>query len=305
MLDNFKEWLSDNLRYIVLGLSVLAILVLLFFGVKALSGVFADKEEPSETVTERSDTSDNSDESDDSSEQVQETDPETDNPLKKNAYPEINTVIDKFYMAWGNKDVETMRSITDNFDAADEAKVLNSTYIESYSNINIYTKQGLTEGSYVVFVSYDLNYTDVSTPAPGLARVYIKTNEDGELFIYKEDEDSEVTEYIGEILQHQDVQELITSVQAAYQEALESDEALRALEEQLGSETTTSSTTPEGALLTAINDCNIRAEATSDSEKIAQVPSGEQVTKLENAENGWIKVEYEDQTGYIRGDLVK
>ena len=31
MLDNFREWLSDNLRYILLGLAILAVLLLLFF----------------------------------------------------------------------------------------------------------------------------------------------------------------------------------------------------------------------------------------------------------------------------------
>ena len=39
-LDNFREWLSDNLRYILLGLAILLALVLLFFGVKALTGGF-------------------------------------------------------------------------------------------------------------------------------------------------------------------------------------------------------------------------------------------------------------------------
>lgn len=48
MLDNFREWLSDNLRYILLGLAILLALVLLFFGVKALTGGFSD-EKPKDT----------------------------------------------------------------------------------------------------------------------------------------------------------------------------------------------------------------------------------------------------------------
>ncbi len=35
MLDNFREWLSDNLRYILLGLAILVVLVVLFFGIRA------------------------------------------------------------------------------------------------------------------------------------------------------------------------------------------------------------------------------------------------------------------------------
>lgn len=34
MLDNFREWLSDNLRYILLGLAILLALVLLFLASK-------------------------------------------------------------------------------------------------------------------------------------------------------------------------------------------------------------------------------------------------------------------------------
>ncbi len=30
MLDNFREWLSDNLRYILLGLAILVVLLVLF-----------------------------------------------------------------------------------------------------------------------------------------------------------------------------------------------------------------------------------------------------------------------------------
>ena len=45
MLDNFREWLSDNLRYILLGLAILIALVVLFFGIKAITGGFSDKKE--------------------------------------------------------------------------------------------------------------------------------------------------------------------------------------------------------------------------------------------------------------------
>ena len=38
MLDDFREWLSDNLRYILLGLAILVVLVILFFGARALMG---------------------------------------------------------------------------------------------------------------------------------------------------------------------------------------------------------------------------------------------------------------------------
>ena len=37
-MDNFREWLSDNLRYFMLGGAILLIVVVLFFSIRACSG---------------------------------------------------------------------------------------------------------------------------------------------------------------------------------------------------------------------------------------------------------------------------
>ena len=37
--DRFREWLSDNLRYILLGLGILIAAVLIFFGIRSLTSV--------------------------------------------------------------------------------------------------------------------------------------------------------------------------------------------------------------------------------------------------------------------------
>ena len=58
-----------------------------------------------------------------------------------------------------------MKQLTDNLDAADEAKVTNSTYIESYNDITVYTKPGLTDDSYVVYASYKLVRSSLSKKA--------------------------------------------------------------------------------------------------------------------------------------------
>ena len=47
-MDNFREWLSDNLRYFMLGGAILVIVAVLFFGVRACvgSGKGASDKEP-------------------------------------------------------------------------------------------------------------------------------------------------------------------------------------------------------------------------------------------------------------------
>ena len=169
-----------------------------------------------------------------------------------------------------------MKELTDSFDATDEAKVLNATYIESYSNINVYTKKGLTDDSYVVFVSYDLKFTDVATPAPGLAQLYV-VKKDDKYTIHNDKSDTEVNEYIDKTNQDEDVKKLISEVETNLNKAMESDADLKAFEEQLG----------------------------TDGEILQELQAGTKVTKVDNAENNWIQVEYNGQTGYIFGDLLQ
>ena len=214
MLDNFREWLSDNLRYILLGLAILVVLVVLFFGIKALTGGASDKDKKPDAQTEQQKGSDDTKKSKDSDAdaKAQDEKKEDENSLEKNAYPEVNSLIDAFYTAWGDKNVDRMKELTDSFDATDEAKVLNATYIESYSNINVYTKKGLTDDSYVVFVSYDLKFTDVATPAPGLAQLYV-VKKDDKYTIHNDKSDTEVNEYIDKTNQDEDVKKLISEVE--------------------------------------------------------------------------------------------
>lgn len=112
--------------------------------------------------------------------------------FRKNAYPEVNSLINSFYEAWGRKDIEQMKQLTDNLDAADEAKVTNSTYIESYNDITVYTKPGLTDDSYVVYASYKLKFTDIKAEAPGLSQLYVMKNEDGSYIIHNDSSDEKL-----------------------------------------------------------------------------------------------------------------
>lgn len=51
------------------------------------------------------------------------------------------------------------------------------------------------------------------------------------------------------------------------------------------------------------NDINVRSEASSNSTKLGQVDKGTVLEKL-GEENGWVKVKYDDQIGYISSNYV-
>ena len=298
MLDNFREWLSDTLRYILLGLAILAVLLILFFGGRAIFRALSSGPDREEQQTEQ--------ENDTSDETGSEDDETTDsNALQENAYPEVNTLIESFYAAWGQKNVDAMKELTDNFSSTDEDKVVNATYIESYDNIQVYTKQGLDESSYVVFVSYDLKFQGIDTSAPGLSELYVVKDESGNWLIHNDETDQEVQECIEKTRQEEDVQELISQEEERYNQAVESSEELKNYLEQLGEETNTALMADDGDMLTATEDCNVRADANTSSEILGRLQAGDQVKKLENAGDGWIKVEYNGQEAYVYSDLLQ
>ena len=301
MLDNFRELLSDNLRYILLGLAILLALVLLFFGVKALTGGFSDeKPKDTEKKTEQKKDSTDSDEA-----EKDDADKEDENALEKNAYPEVNALIESFYSAWGKKDIAQMKELTDNFNATDETKVTNATYIESYENITVYTKKGLDENSYVVFAAYDLKFKDIATPAPGLSELYVYKNEAGKYVIQNDDTNAEVQECIEKTRQEKDVTGLIAEIEEKLNAAMASDDTLKKFEEELGEKVNTAQMADNGDMLTAKESCNVRSDANTNTEILGKLQAGEQVKKLENASDNWIKVEYKGQEAYVFGDLVQ
>lgn len=301
MLDNFREWLSDNLRYILLGLAILAVLLLLFFGIKAIMGNSSDKKEnePAKKTEQKKESTDSEKTDGNKSEE------EDENALEKNAYPEVNALIQSFYSAWGDKDVTKMKELTDNFNATDETKVTNATYIESYENVTVYTKKGLDENSYVVFAAYDLKFKDINTPAPGLSELYVYKNEDGKYIIQNDDTNAEIQECIEKTRQESDVAELIAEVEEKLNTAMASDDTLKKFEEELGEKVNTAQMADNGDMLTAKEACNIRSDANVNAEILGKLQAGEQVKKLENASDNWIKVEYNGREAYVFGDLVQ
>lgn len=318
-MDNFREWVSDNLRYILLGGGVLILAVVLFFGVRAITGQGKDKKSVSKGQTDTVSADQSVSDGQVSGDQA------SGGTLEKDAVPEVNKLIQDYYTALGEKDIEDLRSMVSNLDPAEESKIANTKYIESYEDVEVYTKEGLEEGSYVVFASFAYKCADVETPAPALSQLYVVTDESGKLWISGEAiNDPEIQTYVGSLMEQSDVIQLRNNVQAAYDQAQASDPQLQAFLESLGSadsgtprpdSSSTSDNTADGqaagstdgyteGMLTAIDDCNVRASAQSGSEIVTVVPAGEQVNRV-GEENGWIQIEYNGTTGYVYQDLLQ
>lgn len=319
-MDNFREWLSDNLRYILLVVVGIVVVVALFIGVRALTGSGSDKggsssSNQANTESDNQQASGNQTESGNASAGA----------LEKDAIPEVNELVQAYYKALGDKDIEALKEVVKDLDPAEESKIANTKYIESYENVEVYTVKGMEEGTYVVFASFAYKCVDVETPAPALSQLYVVTDEEGKLWISADAVvDPDIQAYVSTVMSQADVIQLRNNIQAAYDQAQAGDPQLKAFLESLGGEDSGTPTpqpeesasengaagqqdvTPASTegMMTALDDCNVRIAAESGTDIVTVVPAGEMVNVL-GEDNGWVQIEYGGIVGYVYQDLLQ
>lgn len=303
-MDDFREWLSDNLRYFMLGGAILLIVVVLFFGIRACIGSKKGNSDNDPVATQ-------DDQGNVPSSPAK--DGETDDG-KKDANPmetasaEITALIESYYKALGEKDIETLKTLVDDLTPSDESKITNAKdYIEGYTVGDVYTKKGLTDGTFVVYACFNYLCKDITTPVPALSQFYVVTDSDGNLKIDgNSEQDAAISTYLDGLQSDSDYMELYSEVKDLYDKAQEEDSALAEFLNGLGEDASTSvSTTAEdGTMLTVTEGCNVRAEASTDSEIIGGLAAGDEVEK-KGTNGDWIQIEYEGETAYVHSSLLE
>lgn len=167
--------------------------------------------------------------------------------LLQDKYPEINDLIKRYREALTNGDVEALKVI---YNTQDEISndVLSSTskIIEGYSDTVCYTKKGLEDNSFFVFIYDKLEISGINTPAPNLTMVYVKSTADGTYYIYRGElngttaayeYDEETKAYIQKLYEDDEVKDLMATVYEEKEAACAKDEALRNFIDGLSSPT--------------------------------------------------------------------
>lgn len=157
---------------------------------------------------------------------------------KVDAVQEVNELIQQYYTAYVSGDVGTLSALAVPLSENEQSYIaMFSQYVEAYQNVKCYTKSGLDAGSYLVSVTMELKFAGVDTVAPGMDFFYVRTDENGSLFIdnlystynrsYKETAgDTNVQLRIEEFENEEDVTALQREVQGSYDAAISSDENL-------------------------------------------------------------------------------
>lgn len=323
-LKNLEELLQMYKKYTITGLAVFAAAAVLTTGCGATKT--KDAAEGTTGATN-------------------ETTEEDANELVENTHASIERLVTKYLDCIINGDTDTLATITDELTDEDKAKIVSrATAYDSYENMVCYTKDGPEEDSYIVFLCFDIKLKDflkVETLVPDIQCLYVTPkDEDGNRYIrYSNvEDDEELQAYVKQLEEDPEVKALYADMQSRYQEALDTDEALKTFmekvttgsgsedaeaseeqtEEAAAEETTeeqpeeTQEESTETGEAQAQNretrvkeSVNVRSDATTDSDRIALAYPGDAITEIESYDNGWSKVEYKGQTGYVKTEFLE
>lgn len=218
-LQNTFDFLRKNIRYFAAG----ALFVVL---VAVLVSCMEPKKEGGESVPDTEITT----------EVITET--ETEEGYQVDAVEAVNELVTKYYTAYAAGDTDTVSAIATPMSQNEKSYIsMMSQYVEAYQNIKCYTMSGLEKDSYLTWVYMEVKFDGVDTAAPGMELFYVRTAEDGSLYIdnlysnYNKSTkesgiDAEVQARIDECNASEEIAALQQEVQAKYEAAVAADEAL-------------------------------------------------------------------------------
>lgn len=144
--------------------------------------------------------------------------------LERDAYPEINELIEKYFNAILTRDVETLNKIVESDHRLTEDEISKSgEYIEDYQNISCYTMKGLLDNTYIVYVYYEVKLLNIETAAPSLVRMYVCRNSEGSVYIYNGSISDEMEAYAEQMDNNEDVRILVSEVNKSLKAACDAD----------------------------------------------------------------------------------
>ena len=147
---------------------------------------------------------------------------------------DIDALVNKYFDLTGDYNIDILTSRTKE-DKVKGQEVFDrkKEIIEKYTNIEEIIKPGQTEGTYIVFTTYDIKLKKVETLVPGMSVLIISKDDSGELFINNTPNDDSVTEYINQIASEDEMKTIIEEVNKNLAAAIKKDSSLKQLVEYL------------------------------------------------------------------------
>ena len=259
-LDNFREWVSDNLRYIMLICAIAIVFIGIFFGVRAITGrMSAGNSGAENTGAGATVTGIPAEEIESGIAMAESGVAQTENKI-----PEISGLVTTYYMALNSKNVESVRAISDNLTEQDVKDIEKSE--TEYS-------------SYVVYASYEYINPSLYVKHPGLSWLYVKRDDAGEYKIVVDaSSDEKLTAYVNEISAEDDVKALVDEITEASKKADADEQAAAEAAGTAESDTKDSEPAAESAAPSAEET---KQEDAAAAEEAEQAPAASEETEEE------------------------
>lgn len=147
---------------------------------------------------------------------------------------DIDVLVKKYFDLTGNYNVDILTSRTKE-DKKKGQQVFDrkKEIVEKYENIEEIIKPGQTEGSYIVFTTYDIKLKNVETLVPGMSVLIISKDDSGELLINNTPNEDSLSEYINQIASEDELKTIIEEVNKNLAAAMKKDSSLKQLVEYL------------------------------------------------------------------------
>ena len=335
------DWVMDHTKIVMPIVLVVCVLVTVFFAINANRREKLEKEAEMAAANVAQEAE---------ADQMQEkATPAPVFELEKNAYPEVNDMLRTYYDAQASGDIEVVSALNTYLNEIEKIRVEELIkYIEEYPVLDVYTKPGLEENTYVAYVYSEVKFNDIDQQLPGMQTYYIGKNENNEFFINDGTYDDSVWNYIKEVTLQDDVVDLNNKVVVEYNEFLASDEELnefvaylkekineevgeilakaeqpeaeeaaqneaapaqeeaQAQEGQEEGQQDGETTAPNVVQMAKATDVvNIRTSDSETADKIDKAQVGQEFKLLEQRGNGWSKVEYNGKEAFIKSDYLE
>ena len=239
--------------------------------------------------------------------------------LELNAYEDVDALFQNYYRAVAEGDADTIQSISSALSDEEKIRIRElANYIDSYTTVDVYTKKGPVDNSYVAYVYTKLKLKDHEWEIPGLQTMYVCTRDDGTLYINNDEtQPKTVSEYIQLVSVQDDVVDLNNQTSAEYNDLLASDAELADYLDQIASTIDIS----VGQQLAALNasrseanenttylraktdGVNIRKSASAEGTRIGSASAGDEFQLVEELADGWSEIIFNGQSAYVKSEF--
>ena len=324
MLTYLKDLIVDYGRIILPVILLVCIAITLYIALSARSRVEAARQDAEEALIE-------------SKTEVNEV---KEINFELNAIPEVNELITRYYEAIKAVDTDALAEIQGSLSDTEALRLeAMAPYIDRYENINVYTKPGPYQDTYIAYATVDVYLKEQEPSTPGIQSFYICKTEDGLYYINNGEISAEEAAYIEDVTAQADVVDLKNTVHVAYNEQLEADEELKAywaqisveidssvgeqltneaiiqaklaeeekqrqLEEQMNDPNYVPPEEPEVQKVKVNTLVNVRKSASATADKVGTASVGSIYEVLEVMQNGWTRINYDGTQAYIKSEFL-